>query len=84
MCQRPRRDSARAWIASGATVSVKAYAKRYGVDRYTAFDDLSALGFPLPASAQQGAAASTVGTAAAVHAWGWPRDRARRRLVDRR
>jgi hypothetical protein len=53
MRQRPRRDSARAWIASGATVSVKAYAKRYGVDRYTAFDDLAALGFPLPASAQQ-------------------------------
>jgi hypothetical protein len=32
---------------------VKAYAKRYGVDRYTAFDDLAALRFPLPASAQQ-------------------------------
>jgi hypothetical protein len=53
MSQRPRRDSARAWIASGATVTVKAYARRYGVDRYTAFDDLAALGFPLPASTQQ-------------------------------
>jgi hypothetical protein len=38
---------------SGAAVSVKAYAKRYGVDRYTAYDDLTALGFALPASAQQ-------------------------------
>jgi hypothetical protein len=34
------------------TVSVKAYAKRYGVDRYTAYDDLTAIGFALPASAQ--------------------------------
>lgn len=31
---------------------MKAYAKRYGVDRYTAYDDLTALGFALPASAQ--------------------------------
>ncbi|GAB3852564.1 hypothetical protein ACFPIJ_57850 [Dactylosporangium cerinum] len=53
MRQRSRRDSARAWITSGAAVSVKAYAKRYGVDRYTAFDDLAALGVPLPAFAQQ-------------------------------
>jgi hypothetical protein len=53
MRQRQRRDSARAWIGSGAAVNVKAYAKRYGVDRYTAFDDLAALGFPLPASTQQ-------------------------------
>jgi len=35
----------------GATV--KSYAKRYGVDRYTAYDDLTALGFALPDSAQQ-------------------------------
>lgn len=42
-----RRDSARSWIASGATVSVKAYATRYGVDRYTAHADLLAIGFPL-------------------------------------
>ena len=53
MRQRTRRDSARGWIASGAPVTVKAYAKRYGVDRYTAFDDLAALGFPLPTSAQR-------------------------------
>ncbi len=53
MRRRQRRDSAREWIHSGAAVSVKTYAKRYGVDRYTAYDDLTALGFPLPAAAQQ-------------------------------
>jgi hypothetical protein len=53
MRRQPRRDSARTWIASGATVTIKAYAKRYGVDRYTAFEDLAALGFALPVSAQQ-------------------------------
>ena len=42
-----RRESARAWIRSGAAVSVKAYSKRYGVDRYTAYDDLLAIGFAL-------------------------------------
>lgn len=31
---------------------MKSYAKRYGVDRYTAYDDLTAIGFALPASAQ--------------------------------
>jgi hypothetical protein len=30
---------------------VRAYAKRYGVDPYTAYDDLMAVGFPLPPSA---------------------------------
>jgi hypothetical protein len=53
MRQRQRRDSAREWIRSGATVTVKTYAKRFGVDRYTAYDDLTALGFALPSSAQQ-------------------------------
>jgi hypothetical protein len=52
MRQQQRRESARGWIASGATVTIKAYARRYGVDRYTAHEDLTALGFPLPASAQ--------------------------------
>jgi len=47
-----RRDSARAWINSGATVTLKAYAKRYGVDRYSAYDDLTALESILPATAQ--------------------------------
>jgi hypothetical protein len=32
---------------------VESYAKRYGVDRYTAYDDLTAIGFPLPAAAQR-------------------------------
>jgi hypothetical protein len=53
MRQRQRRGSARDWIRSGTAVSVKTYARRYGVDRYTAYDDLTALGFALPASAQQ-------------------------------
>ena len=29
------------------------YARRYGVDRYTAFDDLAALGYRLPESARR-------------------------------
>ncbi len=53
MRQQQRRDSAREWIRSGATVTVKRYAKRHGVDRYTAYDDLTALGFPLPDTAKQ-------------------------------
>jgi hypothetical protein len=32
MRQQQRRDSAREWIRSGAAVTVKRYAKRYGVD----------------------------------------------------
>jgi hypothetical protein len=53
MRQRQRRDSAREWIRSGAAVTVKSYGKRYGVDRYTAYDDLTALGLALPDSARQ-------------------------------
>ena len=53
MRQRERRDSAREWIRTGATVTVKSYTKRYGVDRYTDYEDLTALGFELPDSAQQ-------------------------------
>jgi hypothetical protein len=53
MRQRQRRDSACEWIRSGAAVTVKTYAKRYGVDRYTAYDDLTALGFALPDAAQR-------------------------------
>jgi hypothetical protein len=30
---------------------VKTYAKWYGVDRYTAYEDLTSIGFPLPAEA---------------------------------
>jgi hypothetical protein len=53
MRQRQRRDSAREWIRGGATVTVSSYAKRYGVDRYTAYDDLTALGCAVPDSARQ-------------------------------
>src|SRR4051812_2599088 len=48
-----RRESARAWIDSGASVTIKTYARRYGVDRYTAYEDLIAIGFSLPDSAQR-------------------------------
>lgn len=53
MRRRQRPDSAREWIRTGVAVTVKSYAKRYGVDRYTAYDDLTALGLALPDSAQQ-------------------------------
>ena len=53
MRREARRESSRAWIASGATVTLKTYARRYGVDLYTACEDLTALGFPLPDSAQR-------------------------------
>lgn len=46
--QQTRRESARAWVESGAPVSVKAFARRYGVDRYTAYADLIAIGLRLP------------------------------------
>ena len=44
MRRRARRESSRAWIASGATVTIKTYARRYGVDWYTAYEDLTAIG----------------------------------------
>ncbi|WP_432978102.1 hypothetical protein [Dactylosporangium sp. CA-233914] len=50
---RRRRDSARAWVRSGAKVTVHSYAKRFDVDRYTAYDDLTALGVTLPGSARR-------------------------------
>jgi hypothetical protein len=53
MRRQARRESCRAWIASGAAVTVKTYARRYGIDRYTACEDLAAIGFPLPDSAQR-------------------------------
>jgi hypothetical protein len=53
MRRQARRESSRAWIASGATITVKTYARRYGVDRYTAYEDLAAIGFPLPDSARR-------------------------------
>jgi hypothetical protein len=51
MGRQGRRESSRAWIASGAAITIKTYARRYGVDRYTAYEDLTAIGFPLPDSA---------------------------------
>ena len=53
MRRQQRRASAREWVRSGAAITVKSYAKRYGVDRYTAYDDLAMLGVALPASAQR-------------------------------
>ncbi len=53
MPRQARRESARAWIASGAAVTIKAYAQRYGADRYTAYEDLTAIGSPLPDSARR-------------------------------
>jgi Arc/MetJ family transcription regulator len=52
--RRPARlASAQAWIASGARVTVRTYAKRYGVDRYTAHDELTMLDVRLePGDAQ--------------------------------
>src|SRR6516162_11559154 len=37
MRRQARRESCRAWIASGVTVTIKAHARRYGVDRYAAY-----------------------------------------------
>jgi hypothetical protein len=51
MRKQARRESARAWIRSGARVTVKTYAKWYDVDRHTAYEDLTAIKFPLPADA---------------------------------
>jgi hypothetical protein len=53
MRKQGRRESSRAWIASGATVTIKTYTRRYGVDRYTVYEDLTAIGFALPDSAQR-------------------------------
>ena len=53
MRKQARRESSRDWIASGATVTIKTYARRYGVDCYAAYEDLTAIGFLLPDSAQR-------------------------------
>lgn len=70
MRQRQRRDSARDWVRTSTRVTVNSYAARYGVDRYTAYDDLTALGFASPDSAQQWSRRPT----------GIPRRAARRRV----
>lgn len=53
MRRHQRRASAGEWIRNGATATMRTYAKRYGVDCYTAYDDLTALGITLPPSAQR-------------------------------
>ena len=47
MRQQARRESALAWVAPVAPVSVKGFARRYGVDCYTAYADLIAIGLRL-------------------------------------
>ena len=49
--QQARRESARAWVARGS-VSVDAFARRYGVDCYTAYADLTAIGLRLASRGQ--------------------------------
>lgn len=49
-----RRCSARDWARiSPQAVTVRSYARQYGVDRHTAYEDLTAIGFGLPATAQR-------------------------------
>jgi len=74
MRQPQRRDSARDWIRTGATVTVTSYAKRYGVDRYTAYDDLAVLGLTLPAPARRWAQRPPATTRRTVHGGEQPDD----------
>jgi hypothetical protein len=53
MRKQARRADARNWIRSGEAVSIRTYRKRYGVDHYTAYDDLRALGVPLTPGDEQ-------------------------------
>jgi hypothetical protein len=54
MRRNKRRYSAREWARiSPQAVTVGSYARRYGVDRYTAYEDLTAIGFGLPVATQQ-------------------------------
>jgi hypothetical protein len=53
MRKQARLDSAQAWVVTVTQVTVGTYAKRYGVDRYTAYEELTATGFPLPATASK-------------------------------
>jgi hypothetical protein len=50
---RRRHDSAREWAHSGAKVTVRSYAKGFGVDRYTAYADLTVIGVTMPESARR-------------------------------
>lgn len=49
MRQQRRRQSAAGWIASGAQVTIKTFAHRYGLDRCTAYEDLTRPRLPPPA-----------------------------------
>jgi hypothetical protein len=52
--RKARHDAARDWIRSGAKkVNARSYARRFGVDRYTAYADLRAIGFPLDPEAER-------------------------------
>jgi hypothetical protein len=54
MRREQRRCSARDWARiSPQAVTVGSYARRYGVDRYIAYEDLTAIGFGLPATAHR-------------------------------
>ena len=53
MRRRARLDFARSWLDSGADVTLRTYARRHGVDRYTAYDELTMLGVTLPAKDEQ-------------------------------
>ncbi|MBL7487536.1 hypothetical protein I6A60_16715 [Frankia sp. AgB1.9] len=53
MRQGQRRDSAREWVRTGVKVTIGGYARRYAVDLYTAYDDLTWLGVELPDSARR-------------------------------
>ena len=50
MTRAVRLESARAWLASGGEADVTRYSKRYGVDRYTAYQEMVALGIKLRGS----------------------------------
>jgi len=54
MRKEQRRSSARKWVQTSLQpVTVRSYARWYGVDGYTAYEDLTAIGFKLPAKAAQ-------------------------------
>ena len=76
MRQQARRESARAWVASGTPVSVKAFARRYGVDCYTAYADLIAIGVGLapgrqPLGGSAGSRADAAEPADFDEGWVW-------------
>ncbi|MBL7552787.1 hypothetical protein I6A60_33755 [Frankia sp. AgB1.9] len=62
MRQGQRRDSARAWIRTGVKITIDGYARRYAVDRYTAYDDLTWLGVELPDAARRWAQRPAAGS----------------------